>query len=54
MPHNSHHCGPLLALVRSGEDVQRALGARRMPLRALVDVHAPQVDIDARCSSVPG
>lgn len=48
---STHHGGALLALVCAGKDVQRALCAGRMALRALVDVHAPQVDVDARCAS---
>lgn len=51
---STHHGGALLALVCARKDVQRALCAGRMPLRALVDVHAPQVNVDARCASAKG
>lgn len=51
---STHHGGALLALVGARKDVQRALCAGRMPLRALVDVHAPQVNVDARCASAKG
>lgn len=48
---STHHGGALLALVGASKDVQRPLCAWRMALRALVDVHAPQVNVDARCAS---